>query len=89
MANKTEAPSSLHQREVFYVGGQYVTDDAGRHTLQGQMYVEKLTPIEPDKNPKRSFPIIFIHGATRSGAVRSFRHFYFLLNYLLYIMHAC
>ncbi|KAI1463876.1 alpha/beta-hydrolase [Daldinia caldariorum] len=69
MTDNAEAHSSPpHQREVFYVGGQYVTDEAGHHTLQGQMYVERLIPVESDKYPKRPSPIVFIHGGTRSGA---------------------
>ncbi|KAI1806094.1 alpha/beta-hydrolase [Daldinia bambusicola] len=69
MADNAETYSSPpHQREVFYVGGQYVTDEAGHHTLQGQMYVERLIPVESDRNPKRPSPIVFIHGASRSGA---------------------
>ncbi|KAI1778154.1 alpha/beta-hydrolase [Hypoxylon cercidicola] len=56
--------STLHRREVFYVGGQYIPDSNGKHTLQGQMYVERLLPPE---TPTREFPIVFIHGATRSG----------------------
>ncbi|KAF3057954.1 hypothetical protein GL218_05571 [Daldinia childiae] len=69
MESNTEANfSTLHRREVFYVGGEYVPDDAGNHTRQGQMYVERLIPAESDSSPSRPFPIIFIHGATRSGA---------------------
>ncbi|XXH03912.1 hypothetical protein Hte_010320 [Hypoxylon texense] len=65
MADTTGANASvLHRREVFYVGGKYVPDNSGGHTLQGQMYVERLLPSE---TPSREFPIVFIHGATRSG----------------------
>ncbi|KAI1657369.1 Alpha/beta hydrolase fold-1 [Daldinia decipiens] len=32
------------------------------------MYVERLIPAESDSSPSRPFPIVFIHGATRSGA---------------------
>ncbi|KAI8961007.1 alpha/beta-hydrolase [Daldinia sp. FL1419] len=64
MATNTEASlSTPHRREVFYAGGHYAQDDAGKNTRQGQMYVERLTPIDPNKPS----PIIFIHGATRSG----------------------
>ncbi|KAI1105374.1 alpha/beta-hydrolase [Jackrogersella minutella] len=59
--------SALHRREVFYVGGQYVPDSNGNHTLQGQMYVERLIPEIKSRGPDRASPIIFIHGATRSG----------------------
>lgn len=55
---------TLHQRETFFVGGSYVKGDDGNHTLQGQMYVEHLSPIGGSTKP---FPLVFIHGATRSG----------------------
>lgn len=67
MANNIRAnASTLHRREVFYIGGQYVPDNNGEYTLQGQMYVERLLPEE---TPSREFPIVFIHGSTRSGTV--------------------
>ncbi|KAI1762861.1 alpha/beta-hydrolase [Hypoxylon sp. FL1150] len=56
--------STPHRRETFYVGGKYVSNDHGTHTWQGQMYVERLIPSE---TPTREFPIVFVHGATRSG----------------------
>lgn len=55
------------KREVFYVGGEYVQDDDGNHTFQGQMYVEHLLP-NPNKETK-PFPMLFIHGGTRTGYV--------------------
>ncbi|KAI1380695.1 alpha/beta-hydrolase [Hypoxylon crocopeplum] len=65
MAGSTDAnPSVLHRREVFYIGGQYMPDGTGNNTLQGQMYVERLIPDEVEGRP---FPIVFIHGSTRSG----------------------
>ncbi|KAI0143844.1 alpha/beta-hydrolase [Hypoxylon sp. NC0597] len=68
MADDNKACDSLlHQREVFYVGGHYVPDSTGKHTLQGQMYVERLIPEEAKGVTRRTIPIIFIHGATRSG----------------------
>ncbi|KAK8073644.1 hypothetical protein PG994_004543 [Apiospora phragmitis] len=54
-----------HVREVFYVGGKYIQDDQGTHTLQGQMYVEHLLPKPAIEN--RPFPLLFIHGGTRTG----------------------
>ncbi|KAI0885494.1 alpha/beta-hydrolase [Annulohypoxylon maeteangense] len=67
MANSTKTnPSPLHRREVFYVGGQYVPDAKGNHSLQGQMYVERLIP-EVDESLRKSLPVVFIHGASRSG----------------------
>jgi len=54
-------------REAFYVGGHYVQDDSGKHTMQGQMYVEHLTSsLVKEVKPH---PIVFVHGATRTGAV--------------------
>ncbi|KAI1408425.1 alpha/beta-hydrolase [Hypoxylon sp. FL1857] len=68
MADDTGARKPApYQREVFYVGGQYVPDSNGTHTLQGQMYVERLIPEEAEGAVRRPIPIIFIHGATRSG----------------------
>ncbi|KAH9892385.1 alpha/beta-hydrolase [Xylariomycetidae sp. FL2044] len=64
-------PSTAHRRETFYVGGRYVPDDdKGTHTFQGQMYVERLVPAQASSSSSTSVkpvPIIFIHGATRSG----------------------
>ncbi|KAI0842710.1 alpha/beta-hydrolase [Hypoxylon sp. FL0890] len=65
--NKRGSKPILHQREVFYVGGQYVADSKGKYTLQGQMYVERFIPEEVEGSTRRSDPIIFIHGSTRSG----------------------
>lgn len=59
----------IHSRKAFYVGGRYVEDHAGNHTMQGQMYVERLIP--PPATGIRPYPLIFIHGATRTGAVSS------------------
>lgn len=54
-------------RETFYVGGKYVQDAAGKHTMQGQMYVERLTPASA--SDLKPYPIIFVHDGTRTGAV--------------------
>ncbi|XDG04334.1 hypothetical protein ABKA04_003949 [Annulohypoxylon sp. FPYF3050] len=67
MADGTPVNSpTSYQREIIYVGGNYVTDAQGNHSLQGQMYVEKLVP-EVDESLRKPYPVIFIHGATRSG----------------------
>ncbi|KAI1091350.1 alpha/beta-hydrolase [Rostrohypoxylon terebratum] len=67
MASNTAVKSSaLHRREVFCVGGGYVPDAKGNHSLQGQMYVERLIP-EVEESLKKRLPVVFIHGATRSG----------------------
>lgn len=56
-------------REVFYVGGHYVKDDASKHTMEGQMYVERLEPALDDPSIRQPHPVVFIHGGTRNGAV--------------------
>lgn len=59
-------------RETFYIGGKYVEDQAGHHIMQGQMYVERLIPAPT--TGRRPYPLILIHGGTRTGAV-SFNFF--------------
>lgn len=54
-------------RQTFYVGGSYVQDEDGKHYMQGQMYVEHIVPISPDM--LQPYPLVFIHGGTRTGAV--------------------
>ncbi|KAK7757441.1 hypothetical protein SLS62_000456 [Diatrype stigma] len=54
-----------HLRETFFVGGEYADDGEGGHVIQGQMYVEHLTPATGHE--AQPYPIIFIHGATRTG----------------------
>ncbi|KAF7536413.1 hypothetical protein G7054_g4549 [Neopestalotiopsis clavispora] len=56
---------TLHQRETFFVGGSYTQGDDGTHRLSGQMYVEHLSPSRAVET--KPFPLVFIHGATRSG----------------------
>ncbi|RYP93209.1 hypothetical protein DL770_000684 [Monosporascus sp. CRB-9-2] len=53
-----------HIREIFFVGGEYIETDNGDHVRQGQMYVEHLRPTG---STIQAYPIIFIHGATRTG----------------------
>ncbi|KAF2964067.1 hypothetical protein GQX73_g9518 [Xylaria multiplex] len=55
-----------HEREVFYVGGRWIQRQGGQRFGE-QMYVEKLTPISIGEGIVDRDPIIFIHGATRSG----------------------
>ena len=64
------ADATPHTREVFYAGGQYVELEPGDHIIQGQMYVERLAPLGPATQP---FPMIFIHGATRTGVVSTWQ----------------
>ncbi|KAI0205886.1 Alpha/Beta hydrolase protein [Astrocystis sublimbata] len=54
---------TAHERESFYVGGRWC-DSKGDKRFGEQMYVERLIPTVKEK---RRDPIIFIHGATRSG----------------------
>lgn len=62
--------ATLCTRESFYIGGRYVKDRVGRHTMQGQMYVEHLTPARSVGGSGRiPYPLIFIHGGSRTGAV--------------------
>lgn len=56
-------------RDAFYVGGRYVGDDTGKHTMHGQMYVEHLVPAPTVSREQETHPIIFVHGGTRTGAV--------------------
>lgn len=46
-----------HEREYFYVGGNYVTTPSGS-LFQNQMYVEKLTP----PRVSQTYPIVLLHG---------------------------
>ena len=63
------APESASHRSYFYVGGVYVNDEnnPGEHVMQGQMYVEQLTPLGGSRHP---FPLVFIHGAGQIASVR-------------------
>lgn len=64
LAACTSTPSggNLRHREVFFVGGQYV-GDPGKEFMQGQMYVERLTPAQKTK----PYPIVMIHGAAQTA----------------------
>ncbi|KAI0547057.1 Alpha/Beta hydrolase protein [Xylaria curta] len=58
---------TAHEREIFYVGGRWIQDAQGKQRFGEQMYVERLIPTAvSNKNVDRD-PVIFIHGATRSG----------------------
>lgn len=58
-----------HEREIFYVGGRWIEDAEGGKRFGEQMYVEKLIPTAVSEKRADRDPIIFIHGATRSGVV--------------------
>lgn len=54
-----------HHREVYYVGGRYEVNPAsGQQILVDQVYVEKLTPNGPRRQP---YPLVFFHGGGYSG----------------------
>jgi hypothetical protein len=50
------------------VGGGYVNDGAGGEIFRGQMYVERLVPVE---GASQTTPIVFIHGQAQTGTVSS------------------
>ena len=64
-----EAPESASHRSYFYVGGVYMNDEdyPGERVMQGQMYVEQLTPPGGSRHP---FPLVFIHGGGQTASVR-------------------
>lgn len=66
-------PESTSHRSYFYVGGIYVAVDEnpGQRVMQGQMYVEQLTPLGGE--PRRPLPLVFIHGGGQTASVRYVR----------------
>ena len=54
--------SAVAKRGFFYVGGHYV-GEAGKHIMQGQIYVEVLAP----KEQRRPYPLVLIHGAAQTA----------------------
>lgn len=60
-----ESPS---RRSYFYVGGHYQDDGKGenQHIMTGQMYVERLIPID---GVKHKWPLVSVHGAGQTGIV--------------------
>ena len=64
-----DAPESASKRAYFYVGGMYVDDEInhGERVLQGQMYVEQLTPLGGSRHP---LPLVFVHGGGQTASVR-------------------
>ncbi|KAM0194375.1 hypothetical protein ACHAPI_007136 [Fusarium lateritium] len=63
VANSTqgEVPSI---RSYFMVGGGYVNDGVGGEIFRGQMYVERLVPVE---GPYQNTPLVLIHGQAQTG----------------------
>ncbi|KAK3381187.1 Alpha/Beta hydrolase protein [Podospora didyma] len=65
MESNRDIPADAHTRHVFYAGGEYVaSEDGNARSLQGQIYVEHLTPIG---KPLNKYPIVFIPGGGRSS----------------------
>lgn len=60
---------SSYIRDYFYAGGSWVDDGTGQGTrvLQGQMYVERLSPPSGATHP---YPLVFVHGSGQTGTVR-------------------
>ncbi|MEP3333515.1 alpha/beta hydrolase [Sedimentitalea sp.] len=54
--------SALSKRGHFFVGGEYVGPE-DKQVMQGQMYVEVLTPQEVTK----PYPLVLIHGAAQTA----------------------
>src|SRR5882724_6346942 len=54
--------SAVAKRGYFYVGGKYV-GEPGKEIMQGQVYVEVLTP----KDARRSYPLVLVHGAGQTA----------------------
>lgn len=54
-----------YTRDYFYVGGEYVPSVIpGQSMMSGQMYVEKLTPVQ---GANRTYPLVFISAGVPSG----------------------
>jgi pimeloyl-ACP methyl ester carboxylesterase len=60
--NPVKAPTSVAQHSYFFVGGSYVGDPA-KPLMNGQMFVEKLTPAKR----RHPYPIVLIHGAAQTA----------------------
>lgn len=60
---------TAHEREIFYVGGRWIQSAQGGQRFGEQMYVERLIPTSASAKTADRDPIIFVHGATRSGVV--------------------
>ena len=50
------------QRETYYIGGQYVGPPEAR-VMQGQMYVEVLSP----EVVRHAYPLVFVHGTGQTA----------------------
>lgn len=52
------------RRDIFYVGGKYC-GPVGHEYMDGQMYVERLTP----KKQRHPYPLVLIHGAAHTASI--------------------
>ena len=58
---------ALHQRDIFYVGGEYVFNATfGGTILINKQYVEKLTPAN---GVRQQYPLVLVHSGGLSGTV--------------------
>ncbi|KAL2064285.1 hypothetical protein VTL71DRAFT_4779 [Oculimacula yallundae] len=81
---------TAYYRDVFWVGGQYVSGPIGLLT-NDQMYVEKLTPTCGIKQP---YPLVFFHGGGVSGGTwlntpdnrKGFASHFLDMGYMVYIV---
>ncbi|RDA94962.1 hypothetical protein CP533_0121 [Ophiocordyceps camponoti-saundersi (nom. inval.)] len=60
----TETTEVAYVRDFFYVGGHYEVDASGGHVMRGQMYVERLRPVDGVTQP---YPVLMIHGMGMTG----------------------
>ena len=61
-ASDDAAAPAAYERSFFYAGGAYVEDDKGVR-MEGQAYVEVLTPAEV----RQPYPLVFIHGSMQTS----------------------
>lgn len=61
-AQEGNIPFLNAKHSVFFVGGTY-TGEKGKELMQGQMFVEKLTPVKVT----HKYPLILIHGAAQTS----------------------
>ncbi|KAL3424965.1 hypothetical protein PVAG01_04246 [Phlyctema vagabunda] len=81
---------TFYKRDVFWVGGKYVAAAIGTLTYD-QLYVEKLTPLSPVRQP---YPVVLFHGGGSSGAVwlqtpdnrKGFASYFLDAGYMVYIV---
>lgn len=59
------SPESAYRRDTFFVGGEYVPYSTS-NIRTGQLYVEKLTPLDGASKP---YPLIFLSAGVPAGNV--------------------